>query len=426
MATTRTFQDMLNEYLTYDLLREELVKRDYILQRVEKDDGWKGGNLIVPFKGSRATSVKFGGLTDVGDITEDVYVRGQVSAYKEAWGSMKFNYTDLVQHDTGRINEDTFLRILPDQIEDFMDYYKQVVSIQLTTGPHFATAVSNGDIAGVGTIRVDRVDRFYIGQRVDIDDDDSPVSTLYVIAIDVNDGAAGFPGSGLVTFSNAPGGPAVTLVAYTTAQNARFYHDGVDVTGANTFTSIRSQLLSAANGGSATLFGVSKLAYPYLQAVQIDGSGMTALNILEVIFDGHTQMKTKAKGMANEVLMSWNRLGACMKVIENQKGDFKVRPDSEEASQYGWMKITIGSVSGIYLTLVGIQEMDDDVMYYMDWNAVKMHSNGLIRKHRSPDGLEYHVVRANTGYQYVCDIAMYGELVVNKPGQCGVIHSISF
>lgn len=425
MATARTFQDMLNEYLTYDLLREELVKRDYILQRVEKDDGWKGGNLIVPFKGSRATSVKFGGLTAANEISEDLYVRGEVSAYKEAWGSMIFNYTDLVQHDTGRINEDTFLRILPDQIEDFMDYYKQVVSIQLTTGPHFASATSNGDIAGVGTIRVDRVDRFYIGQRVDIDDDDSGVLALLVSAIDVNDGTAGFPGSGLVTFTDLLGA-AVNLVAYTTAQNARFYHDGVDVTGANTFTSLRSQLLSAANGGSATLFGVSKLAYPYLQAVQIDGSGMTALNILETIFDANTQIKTKAKGTAGEVLMSWNRLGACMKVIENQKGDFKVRPDSEEASQYGWMKITIGSVAGVYLTLVGIQEMDDDVMYFMDWNCVKMHSNGLIRKHRSPDGLEYHVVRNTSGYQYICDIAMYGELVVNKPGQCGVIHSISF
>lgn len=38
MATTRSFQDMLNEYLTYDLLREELVKRDYVLQKVEKDN----------------------------------------------------------------------------------------------------------------------------------------------------------------------------------------------------------------------------------------------------------------------------------------------------------------------------------------------------------------------------------------------------
>jgi hypothetical protein len=424
MATTRSFQDMLNEYLTYDLLREELVKRDYVLQRVEKDDGWKGGNLIVPFKGAGASSVKFGGLTANNDIAEDLYVRGQVSAYKECWGSMIFNYSDLVQHDTGQINEDTFLRVLPDQIEDFMEYYKQVVSIQLTTGPNFATAVSNG-LAG-GTIQVDRVDRFYINQKVLLDDNDTAAGTFYVIAIDVNNGVAGFPGSGNITLSATRGGAAADISAYTIAQAAVFYHDGVDVTGVDTFTSLRSQLLSAANGGSANLFGQSKLAYPYLQAVQVDGSTMTAANILEQIFDAHTSVKTKAKGMANEVLMSWNRLGAAMKVLETQKGGFKVRPDSEEASQYGWMKITIGSVAGMYLTLVGIQEMDDDVMYFMDWNAVKMHSNGLIRKHKSPDGLEYYVVRNTTGYQYICDIAMYGELVVSKPGHCGVIHGISF
>jgi len=424
VATTRTFQDMLNEYLTYDLLREELVKRDYVLQKVEKDDGWKGGTLPVPFKGAGASSVRFGGLTASNDIAEDLYIRGEVTQYKECWGSMIFNYTDLVQHDTGRINEDTFLRVLPDQIEDFMEYYKQVVSIQLTTGPNFATAVGDGQIGG--TIQVDRVDRFYLNQKVSLDDDDTAAADFYVIAIDVNNGVAGFPGSGELTLSATRGGAAADLSAYTTAANAKFYHDGVDVTGADTFSSLRSQLLSAANGGSANLFGQSKLAYPFLQAVQVDGSAMTAANILETIFDGHTQVKTKAKGMANEVLMSWNRLGACMKVIENQKGDFKVRPDSEEASQYGWMKITVGSVSGVYLTLVGIQEMDDDVMYYMDWNAVKMHSNGLVRKHRSPDGNEYYVVRNTTGYQYIIDIAMFGELVVNKPGHCGVIHSISF
>ena len=31
MATTRSFQDMLNEYLNYDLLNEEDMKRDYLL-----------------------------------------------------------------------------------------------------------------------------------------------------------------------------------------------------------------------------------------------------------------------------------------------------------------------------------------------------------------------------------------------------------
>ena len=423
MATTRTFQDMLNDYLTYDLLREELVKRDYVLMTVEKDNGWKQGALPVPFKASGASSIKFGGLTGSTDIAEDSYVRGEVTSYKEAWGSMIFNYTDLAQHD-GRINEDSFLKILPDQIEDFMEYYKQCVSIQLTTGPHFATALADG--GADGTVQVDRVDRFCLGQKVFLDDDNTTAAAYYVIAIDVNNGVSGNPGSGDITLSASRGGSAADISAFTTAQSAKFYHDGADVGGTTVFTSLKSQLLSATNGGSSALFGQTKTAYPFLQAVNIDGSDITASNILEKIFDAYTQVRTKAKGMAREVLLSWKHMGSVMKVIEAQKGAFKVRPDSEKASEYGWTSIEIGSVSGTYLKIVGIQEMDDDVIMFLDWNAIKMHSNGLIRKHRSPDGLEYFVVRNTTGYQYIVDIVMFGELIVNKPGHCGILHSVSY
>ena len=44
MSTARSFQSMLNEYLPNKLLKEELIKRDYILTNVKKDDNWKGGN----------------------------------------------------------------------------------------------------------------------------------------------------------------------------------------------------------------------------------------------------------------------------------------------------------------------------------------------------------------------------------------------
>ena len=419
--TNRTFQDMLNEYLTYDLLKEELIKRDYVYRKVEKDTGWKGGTLPVPFKGSEATSVRFGALTNQGDISQHKYVRGQISDYKEAWGSLLFNQTDLVQHD-GRINEDSFLRILPDQLEEFMTYMTQVVSLQLTTGPQFATAVGDGQVGG--TIAVSSVDRFYINQKLSLVDDDTAAADYYVIAIDVATSAANQLASGTVTLSATRGGAAADISAYTTAANAKFFYDGVDATGATTFTSLKSALLSQANGGSASLYGVSKLAYPYLQAVNIDGSAITATNILKKIFDGYVEVRTKAKGTANEILMSYKHLGSIMKIIEEQKGGFKVTPTSEMASQFGWSTIEVMSVTGQKLTMVGIQEMDDDVIMYLDWKAVKFHTNGTFRKNQSPDGNEYFVIRAETGYQYICDIAMYGELVVNKPGHCGIIHSI--
>ena len=74
-GTTRTFQSMLNEYLPNRLLKEELIKRDYILTNIEKDNNWYGGKLIVPFKSSGASSVRMGQLTAQNDIAEDLYVR---------------------------------------------------------------------------------------------------------------------------------------------------------------------------------------------------------------------------------------------------------------------------------------------------------------------------------------------------------------
>ena len=38
-STSRNFQDMLNEHLSYDLLKEEMIRRDWLLQNVQRDDG---------------------------------------------------------------------------------------------------------------------------------------------------------------------------------------------------------------------------------------------------------------------------------------------------------------------------------------------------------------------------------------------------
>ena len=119
MATNRDFQSMLNEYLPLELLRAEAMKRDYVLQNAEIDDGWKGGNLVVPFEGQHATSVEFGQLADQADVSKFKYVRGSISTQPEVWGTMRFEHRDLLEHD-GKIPEKTFLRILPGQIDDFL------------------------------------------------------------------------------------------------------------------------------------------------------------------------------------------------------------------------------------------------------------------------------------------------------------------
>ena len=415
MPTTRSFQDMLNEYLPNKMLKEELLKRDYILSNIEKDDKWKGGKLIVPFKAAGASSVKMGGLTGASDISEDKYVRGSIDDYKEMWGSMIFNHRDLMDH-SGKIVEDTFLKILPDAVDDFMDYIKMAASIQMGTGPHFAK-VTDATNAATGLMVVDHIDRFVLGQKCILDDDNSSTLAVYVIAIDIN--------TDTVTLSLTRGGAAADVSAYTVAQNAKFYTDGAEST---SFTSIKSVLLSAANGGSSTVHGQSKVAYPFLQAVNVSGASITATNILDKLFDAYTEVRKKAKGRADRFVMSYKHFGSVLKLIENKANgaaNWQISVEGKKASLYGWDEITINSVKGP-LTIVGIQEWDDDVIALLDMKAMVFRSNGFFQKRKSPEGQEYFEVRNTTGYQYIIDISLFGELEVNKPGHCGIIHSISY
>lgn len=410
MATTRTFSTMLNDYLANDLLKEELVKRDYLLSKVEKDDGWLGGPLIVPFKGAGASSVSFGALTAADDVAEDLYVRGEVTTQPELWGTMIFNHRDLMEHD--RISEKNFLKILPGAIEDFMDYLKNVTSTNLLNGAHFATSTVVGDSSG--NITVDRPDRFVIGQKVSIDDSDSSPQAGYVRTIAMD--------TGVVTIYDArTGGSVVNLAGY--AVGSKVYNVGQQSAG---FSSLRDALLSLANGGSTNLYGVAKTAYPYLQAINVSGAGITAANIMAQIFDALTTIRQRGKGNPTDVVMSYKNFASAIKAIEASKGSFNVSPGSHSASQYGWTEIIVGSVAKGGLKLVGVQECDDDVIMFIDWRALKFHSNGFFRKRKSPEGNEYFEVRATTGYSYLVDVCLFGDLVVIRPSYCGIIHSISY
>jgi len=412
MGTTRTFQDMLNEYLPNELLKEEFVKRDYLLSKIEKDDSWLGGNLVVPFKAAGASSVAFGGLTAGNDIAEDKYVRGGVSGHKEVWGSMIFNHRDLMEHD--QISEQNFLKILPGTVEDFLDYMKNVVSVNLLNGAHFAKLIADGDASG--NITVDRPDRFMIGQKVSVDDDNSTATTGYVISIDMN--------TKVINLVTTRGGATpADFSGYTVAQNAKCYNDGAQ---ANSFSSLRGALLSAANGGDSTLYGVTKTLYPYLQAINVSGADITASNIMEKIFDALTQIRQFGKGNPTDVVMSYTNLSSCIKRIEASKGAFNVVPGSQRASQFGWTEIEVGSVAKGSLKLVGVQEADDDIIMFLDWRALKFYSNGFFKKRRSPDGIEYFEQRATTGYTYIVDMCLFGEIVVQRPSYCGILHSIAY
>jgi hypothetical protein len=416
--TLTSFQAMLNQYLPNELLKEELIQRDYIIQTANRDDQWKGGPLIVPFKGAGASSVAFGQLTSSNDIAQSQYVRGQITNYQEVWGSLIFNQADLMEHD-GKIPESTFLRLLPDELEDFMDYVKEVTSVQLGSGPQFATLTANGDTDGTGLITVDHIDRFNIGQKVVLASSAAGPTVYYVTAININ--------TNDVTLSATRGGPVTATSQFTTAQTAKVYHDGVYDASGNftTFISMRQALLSAANGGSATLHGQTKTNWPILQAVNINGSSITSVNILDKLYDAFTQVRKIGKGRATEYLMDLTNLGSCMKQLELNKGAFRVVEEPKE-SLYGWLEMKIANVTGQIIKLVGIQEMDTDIIPLVDWRSITFRTNGFFRKRISPDGREYFEVRNTNGYQYIVDVCLFGEMEYKKPGHSAIINAISY
>lgn len=415
MGTTRSFQDMLNEYLSYDLMKEELIKRDWLLSNMEIEDGWKGGTLIVPFEGAQASSLKYGGLTSESDIAEYDYVRGQITAMPEVWGTLKFNHRDLMEHD-GKVSEKSFLKILPGQIDNFMQHMKECVSEDLLNGPKVAVVTSDTN-AATGIMVVDRIEKFILGQKWVLIDDNSAQVDVYVTAINLN--------TSEVTLSLTRGGAAANLSAYSVAQNARFYRDGVLVGGVvtNAFSSLRDGLLSAANGGSANLYGQSKLAFPYLQAINVSGASVTSSNILGKLFDGYNEVRKKARGNANKIVMSYRNMGWVMAAIETQKGAFKVSPVTSKASLYGWTEIELTSVKG-NLTLIAVQELRDDVIMFLDMSAFKFITNGFFKKRTAPDGKQYYEVRGTSGYSYLLDMCLFGEFVLHAPTKCGIMHSI--
>jgi hypothetical protein len=411
MSTTRSFQAMLNQYLPNELLREELVKRDWILQNVERDDSWKGGDLVVPFRGARASSVAFGSLTASADIAQDVYVRGVITGgYPEVWGSMLFNHKDLIEHD--KISEQNFLKLLPDTVEDFMDFMKQCVSLSWLNGPAFATLTVDGTSGGV--IVVNRPERFEIGQKVFLYNSTTGLSSAGYVGSIIIDTAT------ITLYTDRTFGTPLNVAAYTVANGTKVYFDGSQ---ANGLTSLKLSLLSAANGGTTALYGQTKTGYPYLQAINVNGATSTAATILEDIFNAYTVVKNRGKGDPNKAVMSYLRLGYIMTLLEQQKGAYHIDQKGTRVNAFGWTEITIFGVKG-RLDAIGIQEMDDDYIMFLDLRAMKIFTNGFFRKRINPDGREYYEIRNTTGYQYIIDLCLFGDLVLLRPSYCGVLYNL--
>lgn len=412
MAIARSFNDMLLDYVPEKLLKNEVVKKDWFLSNVEIVDGWAGGELQVAFKEATASSMAFGELTDESDIGESVLVRGTVSGHKFISSTMKFNQRDLEEHKgSGVISEKTFLKILPDEINDHAQLFRDMVSSNLLNGKKLVKLTAAGTLGG--DITVDRPEKLQVNQKLVLTDGTTPVN-VYIKTINLS--------TRVVNVVTARGGStAVDCSAYAAA-------DWLEIPGASAsgFSSLKEMLLSADNGGASALFGKTKTAYVYLQSYNHDGSGITSSSILSTIFDAYNTHRRFFTGNARKVLLSFKHMATVMKQIEASKGAFNVIPGSRKQDIYGYDMATIQGVGGGLLELVACNDLDDDCIMGLDMSAFKFHTNGFIKRIKSPDGLEYFVKRATTGYSYILDHQLYGELVLNAPQKCWIIHSIDY
>jgi hypothetical protein len=286
-----------------------------------------------------------------------------------------------------------------------------VVSHQLGCGAHFASGTVNGTVGGV--IIVDRIDRFVLGQKVHVADSDTS-GNFYVIAININTNS--------VTFSATRGGAAADMSAFTVAAGTKMYIDGAQ-NPVDTFQSIVDGLLPASAGGSANLHGIAKTSYPFLQSVYIDGvaGAWTPSNIIEKLFDGYTTVRTKARGKASKILMDYKVGAAVLKKLETgYEGQYNVTVSDKKASPYGWDEVVLKSKIGHDLTIVMIQEWETSKIVYWDPSSMTFRSNGFFRQIKDLDGNEYHKIRTEDGYKFICDTMLFGDLEVTKPGNNGI------
>lgn len=415
-----SFNDMLNDHLHYDLLVEEVKKKNYLWKTLDHDDE-VSGDIIVPFESARASSVKAGGgPSAVADIAKHAQVRGSIAqtALPKVWGSLLFNYEDILNHD-GRVKAKSFLgTFLPQQIDDFTTYFAEQVSHMALNKAAKDKAAAVGTVGG--TIAVYRPERYEIGEKL-IFDPTGANATGYVTAIDMNTSDT----TGTLTVKDArSGGAAVDLSGV--AANELIYKDGFQ-TGANQLTSIRDALLTSGNGGDANIYGVSKTASKYTQATNVDGSSITASNILDKLFDGTSVFKRKSKVGMVELWMSLKHVGSIMKLLEQDKGPYKAVQGSTKSSEYGFTEISLFGPQTGELKIVGLQEMDDDIVIGADPKSMKFHSVKGIQKVKSPDGNYYTVSRdTSNGYDFVCDLFYKGDLVISKPHRNCIWHSISY
>jgi len=425
--TTPNLNSMIKRYMPYGLLKMELERQNWFIEKVSKKNDFKGGILEVEFKAAKSTSIRYGKLVPSDKITGPKYAKGLMHGYKEIWGALKFLDHDLAKHDDLK---KSFVEALLKEIPDFIISMSDKVSHALLNGASYTRVVGIAD-AATGVLKIARPEMLEIGQYVEFGADSATVKSSfgYVSSIDMGD-----ENGGDVTFVAAMtdvdaetnkidfttvAGNVTTVIA--SGDGLRLEDGFHTASAALTFTSLPEQLLSLANGGSATLFGVEKKKYPFLQSLNRVVTGATsAQDMLGHLFDMIALNKRMNKtAIVKEVVMSNVVLAKIVKSIELNEmigatGQKRFTSSDTKYNAFGWTEVTVSAL-GQSVKFVGINELNDDYMIGIDFTSMDLLTNGMFERRKSPSGNEFYEERSETGFTYIVDIRFFGELVVSQP-----------
>lgn len=406
------FVELINEKLHPELMKNEVVNRTDIVKKISMDETWKGGDYKIAFKESDPSSIAYGGFTSESDVHEGEAKTGKISHSDEKTltGTLKFKHKDLITHD-GKITEGSFLKMLPNTLTDFADTIRMALAHNFLNGKVLAKGTANGTAGGV--LQVDRIERFRKGMKIEIEDADTALAAYYVIAVDRSNLLAP-----KIKVSAARGGSAADISALTTASTGiKIYHPGAKSAG---FTSMKDILDPA----TTAVWGLNKADYSFLQPNVFDGSSITSANILDKLFDYVTELQIACGSDADQIWVSGRAFAACLKQLEGEKKAYNVQPGSRKITKYGWQEVQIGSQSGTLVTIVGVPEMDDSMMMIVNPKDFQFATNGFVRQVASPEGNKYYTVRTTSGWYFLVDFEVYGELVCLAPHKQAYVNNV--
>jgi hypothetical protein len=402
MGLTATYGSLLKRYLAEGVIENEFTKMSYIWQNCQKDKSYRGGTGEMPLVEAGFSSVQFGSLASASDIAEAQVAMGTFTM-KELFGSILVREADLYKHAD---MEQSYLSIMPERLNEFVKYMQELVSVQVLAGSRLDLATANGDASG--NITVSKPHLFRIGMKVTVDDDNSSAVSGYIRAININTGV-------LTIYDARSGGSVVDLSGYTTAQNAI-----VQVVGqaSESFTSLKSYILPAAQGGSASAYGLTKADYTVLQSLEASGSAWTANTILDDLLTAYYTFTDKRGNIFPEIYVG----SGIMKNIAKVLATTQRATIMDKKAGYGWNSVNLISAEG-EAKIVCLRDMPRDVVYFGDMKKVKFCGAEPFKK-KMYDDKEFFMVRETTGVSMITDIALRGEFTVN-PSQWGAVYAVA-